>query len=220
MLSTLLHSPLREATRNLSPGFYLGPARDPLSLNPPGLLIRQGAKTNSFLPPAPMAACLDAWIRDFADKVPFSGDLAAPAAAAVETGPEASAEKQLPDRIPTCTPGKMWVSQERKQRPKDERKPKPAGADGLLCSAEASEAGVRSPGGETISAYQLGWPLFHQDVPLACIRLLSVPSYFGPMHDLMCLLLFLSVFSLAYLFPGTPSPCPVPQREVPAASWP
>ena len=28
----------------------------------------------------------------------------------------------------------------------------------------------------------------------ACIRLLSVPSYSGPIHDLMCLLLFLNIF--------------------------
>lgn len=37
-----------------------------------------------------------------------------------------------------------------------------------------------------------------------CICLLSVPSYFGPIHDLMCLLLFLNIFL-----------CPsVPQKSI------
>lgn len=39
----------------------------------------------------------------------------------------------------------------------------------------------------------------------ACIRPLSVPSYFGPIHDLMWLLSFLNIFFFAHLFPQEPT---------------
>lgn len=196
---------------------YLGPARDPQSLNPPNLRIRQGAKTNAFLPPSPTAARLGAWIRDFADKVPSPGDLAAPQPAAVETGPEASAEKQLPARIPTRAPGKVsklggGVSQERKQPPAC-----PCGrTPSVPCRGLR---GRRQVAGEGKPSPLISLASFPSRCA-ACIRLLSVLGYFGPMRDLMCLPLFLSVFFLAYLFPRNPSPCPVLQREVPAASLP
>lgn len=73
------------------------------------------------------------------------------------------------------------------------------------------EAGVRSPGeGGLFQLINLA------SFPSRCaarIRLLSVPSYFGPIRDLMCLLLFLSIFLCLSVPPGVLRDASVLQRE-------
>lgn len=76
-----------EATSCLSPGGCTTVQWRTCIPKPPSLLlIFQEAKTNNFLPPLPVGAHVDPWIRDFADKVPFSWNLAvSPSPAVVET---------------------------------------------------------------------------------------------------------------------------------------